>query len=334
MQGTSPSFSGGGMSVKKLRYGKVFISHSSVNKPFVRKLAKAIEADGFQVWLDEKELLPGDALARRVSEGVMQASAVIVVVSQAAIASKWLAFELNKAAARMVNGECVVIPVVMEAVERLPAEVEGLLYADFSKSYKRPMRAVLNALNSDVERRIVDQHFYMRVEGVLERVFDSRGYSSTDTEYKSDDESIVYFKDGEGREHTAAYDTLAAYGEPKPFTDRGVAEVARVASDSTEMLRLIVSERPIKAKNLTPTEHPNVSVLREGGSRDSYWYVVFADVSSTSDEAEWMPILAAARRVLEEKVVELAVSSAARRRMWARGNLPTLREALGLDAKS
>ena len=32
------------MSTKRMQYGKVFISHSSVNKPFVRKLVKAIEA--------------------------------------------------------------------------------------------------------------------------------------------------------------------------------------------------------------------------------------------------------------------------------------------------
>lgn len=323
------------MSIKKHLYGKVFISHSSVNKPFVRKLAKAIENNGFDVWLDEKELLPGDSLAQRVSEGVMQASAVIVVVSEAAVASRWLAFELNKAAARMVSGECVVIPVVMESVEKLPPEVEGLLYADFSKAFKRPMQAVLNALNSDVKRRVVDKRFYMRVDHALDKVFDSRGFSFTDSEYKSADEELVYFTDVDGREQSAAYETLTAYGTaPAPFTDRGVDEVDRVASSSTEMLRLIISERPITAIKLMRTEHPNVSVWPEGGARDPHGYVVFADLSSTSDEGEWVRTLKAARLVLEQKMMDLAASSAARRRMWVTGKPPTLKEALGLEHKS
>src|SRR5690349_15024290 len=96
----------------KSLFGKVFISHSSLDKPFVRRIVEAIEADGFKTWLDEKELLPGDSLARRLSEGVAHAPAVLVVVSKSSIESRWLAFELNKATERMVQGSCRVIPIV------------------------------------------------------------------------------------------------------------------------------------------------------------------------------------------------------------------------------
>ncbi len=323
------------MSINKHLYGKVFISHSSVNKPFVRRLVKAIEADGFQTWLDEKELLPGDSLAKRVSEGLTQARAVIVVVSKAAIASQWLAFELNKASDRSVKGECIVIPVVIEAVADLPPEVQGLLYADFSKSFKQPMHAVLNALNRDVESRIKDRHFYQQVESLLDKVFDSRGFSFTNGEYKSNDEDLVYFKDDQGTEHSAAYETLAAYGSaPKPFSSHGVTELEQALGNSTEILRLVISERPITAQNLVRTSRPNIHVWPVGGSSDPDGYIVFADLSSTSDKDGRISILKAARCVLEEKTKELADGRAITRKMWATGKGSTLRQALGLDNES
>jgi hypothetical protein len=111
--------------------GKVFISHSAVDKAFVRMLAHKIEKAGFRVWLDEKELLVGDSLPKKISEAIKSASVVLVVVSSASIQSRWLSFELNQATQKMVEGKCRVIPVVIEQTE-LPPEVTGLLYADFT----------------------------------------------------------------------------------------------------------------------------------------------------------------------------------------------------------
>jgi hypothetical protein len=304
------------MSSKKLLYGKVFVSHSSLDKPFVRKLAKALEADGFRTWLDEKELLPGDSLAQRVSEGVLQASAVIVVVSKAAITSKWLAFELNKATGRMVDGECLVIPVVIDSVRNLPSEVQGLLYADFSASFKRPMRAVLNALNRDVEVRVTNTPFYLQVNDLLDEIFDGRGSSRSLSEYRSDDEELIYVKLGTDAEQAIAYETLSAYGDdPRPFTDLGVSDVERALTGSTEALRLIVSERPIAATFPSAASHPKIHVLPIGGTRDPDGYVVFADFSSAPSESERQEILKSAKSVLVDKAKELL---AARQNMRAR----------------
>lgn len=86
--------------------GKVFISHSSRDKAFVRRLAKRLWNEGYQVWLDEKELVPGDALAARLSDTLKESRVVIVVVTPHSVTSKWLSFELNKATERMVEGRC------------------------------------------------------------------------------------------------------------------------------------------------------------------------------------------------------------------------------------
>jgi TIR domain len=72
--------------------GKVFISHTSVDKPFVRRLAKRLEKLRFQVWLDERDLIVGDSLPASVGKALHAAKVILVVVSKASIASKWLRY--------------------------------------------------------------------------------------------------------------------------------------------------------------------------------------------------------------------------------------------------
>jgi hypothetical protein len=54
----------------KQALGKVFISHSSVDKRTVRHIDKRLREEGYDTWLDERELEVGDALAAKISEGV------------------------------------------------------------------------------------------------------------------------------------------------------------------------------------------------------------------------------------------------------------------------
>ena len=42
----------------------VFLSHSSKDKPVVRELAARLQKDGIRVWLDEKQIKPGESQFR------------------------------------------------------------------------------------------------------------------------------------------------------------------------------------------------------------------------------------------------------------------------------
>ena len=70
--------------------GKVFLSHSSADKAFVRRLDQAIRGAGFETWLDEHELVPGDALPKKIRTGIAQASVIVVVLSTSSAGSRWL----------------------------------------------------------------------------------------------------------------------------------------------------------------------------------------------------------------------------------------------------
>jgi hypothetical protein len=61
---------------------RVFLCHSSHDKPAVRELYQKLTSDGFDVWFDEEKLLPGQDWNREIIHAVRNANIVIVCLSQ------------------------------------------------------------------------------------------------------------------------------------------------------------------------------------------------------------------------------------------------------------
>ena len=61
-----------------------FISHASPDKErYVRALDEALRARGIRVWLDERDILPGDNIVDRIfDQGLGQSDIVVVVLSE------------------------------------------------------------------------------------------------------------------------------------------------------------------------------------------------------------------------------------------------------------
>ena len=49
---------------------KIFLSHSSKDKEFVRKLADDLKTYGLSVWFDEWEIKVGDSITNKISQGI------------------------------------------------------------------------------------------------------------------------------------------------------------------------------------------------------------------------------------------------------------------------
>lgn len=127
----------------------VFISHSSLDKKFVSTLTKALNERGINTWVDDKQIKVGQPIPRRISEGIAACEFFLVVISRAAIQSRWVEGELNSAhfhAAR--NKSDTILPVLLERVD-LPALLQPLRYADFSKSFELGIRDLLRSLEID-----------------------------------------------------------------------------------------------------------------------------------------------------------------------------------------
>ena len=76
---------------------KLFISYSSQDRDFVRRLKQALGDLKQDAWIDSRELGGGDPLWPEIQKAIEDASAFAVVVSPAALQSKWVGKELRHA---------------------------------------------------------------------------------------------------------------------------------------------------------------------------------------------------------------------------------------------
>jgi len=110
----------------------LFLSHSSLDKPFARKLADGLERGNVRVWFDEAELRVGDSLIDRIGSAIDQMDFFGVILSKNSVASEWVQRELKVALTREFQEKnTVVLPFLMERVE-IPAFLRDKVYADFT----------------------------------------------------------------------------------------------------------------------------------------------------------------------------------------------------------
>jgi tetratricopeptide (TPR) repeat protein len=76
---------------------QLFLSHSSTDDPFVRDLRAALADHGQEGWIDSRQLRGGDPLWPEIEQAIEAATAFAVVVSPAALQSRWVGKELRHA---------------------------------------------------------------------------------------------------------------------------------------------------------------------------------------------------------------------------------------------
>lgn len=286
--------------------GHVFLSHTAVDKSFVRDLTERLRSDGFQVWLDERDLVAGDPLGQKIGEALATAKVVLVVVSGASVASKWLRYELNIATDRMIKGECRVIPIVIDDTS-LPSEVRGLLYADCRVSLNEGLPAIVTALQHESRRAAMQRAFWSRARTLIREVFGGDGFASLGGEYHSRDYDCVWLPLGDlpGNDETTVFSEVISnhLEKPEPLTPEWFDDYVRATQEIPEELSLIVTERPVGFP--VDARHPlnnRVSLRRLqmqlGADLFTSRLIVVADLAGLVDETEQSEVLRLARGML------------------------------------
>ena len=83
---------------------KVFLSHSSKDKPFITKLANDLRVAQIDVWVDDWEIPPGESIRRKIFEdGIPNCDLFFVYLSENSIESYWVQRELDSAVLHEAN---------------------------------------------------------------------------------------------------------------------------------------------------------------------------------------------------------------------------------------
>lgn len=118
---------------------KVFISHSSTDKKFVRTLKDCLVENSIDIWLDEDQLDLGDSLLTKLEDALNESSHLVIILSPASVDSEWVKYELKKALENNRTGLMQkIIPVKFRDC-KIPEELKDLLYADLSEEIVLPI---------------------------------------------------------------------------------------------------------------------------------------------------------------------------------------------------
>lgn len=134
---------------------RVFLCHSSGDKPIVRDLYHKLRDDGFEPWLDEEDLLPGQDWRREIPLAVRNSDIVVVCLSKASITKAgYVQNEIKFAldvADMQPEGTIFIIPVKLEECE-MPERLSRWQWVNLFQpnGYERLVRSLKRRLSTMV----------------------------------------------------------------------------------------------------------------------------------------------------------------------------------------
>ncbi len=128
-----------------------FLSHSSRDKQFIRKLAADLTENGIDVWFEEQKILVGDSITEKIGQGLAQSDFFVIALSENSVNSAWVKKELSNAVIQEIEKRAVtVLPIRLDDCE-IPELLRDKKYADFSKSYKIGLQELIQAMKHHPE---------------------------------------------------------------------------------------------------------------------------------------------------------------------------------------
>jgi formylglycine-generating enzyme required for sulfatase activity len=137
---------------------RVFLCHSSQDKPAVRTLYHRLLAEGVAPWLDEEDLVPGQSWRDEIPKAVRAADVVLVCLSRQSLTRAGYVHKEIKLALDVADeqpeGSIFMIPVRLEECA-IPDRLSNIHYVNLfeERGYERLLRAL--HLRADQQGRVI-----------------------------------------------------------------------------------------------------------------------------------------------------------------------------------
>lgn len=97
-------------------YSKCFISYSSEDLAFVKRLHRDLQSKGVQCWFAPASLRTGDKFKMEIDESIRHCDKLLVILSTHSVISGWVEHEVGIARHRESNGKrLIIMPILLEA---------------------------------------------------------------------------------------------------------------------------------------------------------------------------------------------------------------------------
>lgn len=118
------------------RMADIFISYSSNDAVKVVRLVEALKSEGGSLWFDDEQILPGNDIVQKMSEGISKCRYYVICLSPSfdkKPPTSWVRKELKMAILKENDEEkqCI-IPVRIKKGGSIPQEIGEKAYADLT----------------------------------------------------------------------------------------------------------------------------------------------------------------------------------------------------------
>jgi hypothetical protein len=128
---------------------RVFISASSADRAFVKRLRADLNHAGIDARTVEDSIKPGDSIGEKIAEEIESADVFVVTISKKAERSLWVGTEIALAVAQQErNRQLRVIPILAEPGAPAPFFLRDHLYVDMSSdsAYRAALSRLVDAI--------------------------------------------------------------------------------------------------------------------------------------------------------------------------------------------
>lgn len=144
---------------------RIFLSHASVDKPTVRRLAESLRAAGHEPWVDENEILVGESIPQAVERGLREADFVIFCLSNAAADRGWVEAERDATMMQQLRERKPrILPIRLDQVNP-PYLTAHLAYVDIfpdDAAFRRGIERLVSSIAAHLGREAGSQEAAMQ----------------------------------------------------------------------------------------------------------------------------------------------------------------------------
>ncbi|MCP4428531.1 MAG: SUMF1/EgtB/PvdO family nonheme iron enzyme, partial [Chloroflexi bacterium] len=132
---------------------QAFISHAHEDAALAGRLADDLEAEGFPVWMAPDSIQPGEKWAAAISRGLDESGIFVLLLTPAAVKSRWVRSETDVAIELEHEDEMRFIPLQVEPC-KIPALWRAYQRIPFRRGYDAGLAALLATMaqTSDVSK--------------------------------------------------------------------------------------------------------------------------------------------------------------------------------------
>lgn len=134
------------MNSNKIKGKKIFLSHSSKDKPIVTSVALDLKEKGINTWLDAFDIQPGESIISKINEGLNNCDFILLFLSQNSVNSEWVTKEWETMLWDEINTQNVkIIPIKIEDCE-IPKLLQTKKYINLSDDYNFGIRQLIDTI--------------------------------------------------------------------------------------------------------------------------------------------------------------------------------------------